>query len=209
MTETRGGIGQTAPLAETSAALERGELAVFPTETLYAVGCDALDALALDRLLFVKGREAGKPFLVLVADRAMADRLVASWSPAAERLAAAFWPGPLTLLLPARAGVHPALVAAGRIGIRLPPEGTIRELLRAVGRPLAAPSANPAGQPPAQDIVEARAFFGNRVASYLDGGPLGGAPSTIVDPGPPLEIIRVGAIPEARLRALGHDAQIP
>ncbi len=191
--------------AETAgAALARGELAVFPTETLYAIGCSALDAAAIARLLVVKERPPGKPFLVLVSDRAMADGLVATWPAAAGKLADIFWPGPLTLLLPARPGVHPALVEDGKIGIRLPPDGPVRDLLRAARCPLVAPSANPAGHPPAHDLAEARRFFAGRVAAWLDGGRLEGSPSTVVDPGPPLRVIRAGVIAEEDLiRASG------
>ena len=192
------------PLAATARALVQGQLAVFPTETLYAVGCNALDAAAIERLLLVKERQHDKPFLVLISDRAMADGLVASWPATAEKLASIFWPGPLTLLLPARPGVHRCLVEDGKIGIRLPPDGPVRDLLRAARCPLVAPSANPAGHPPARDLAEAHRFFDGRVAAWLDGGRLDGLPSTVVDAGPPLRIIRPGVIPEADLtRATG------
>ncbi|HZR83854.1 MAG TPA: L-threonylcarbamoyladenylate synthase [Candidatus Binatia bacterium] len=183
-----------AAIAAAVRALQRGELAVFPTETLYGIGCDALDGDALARLLAVKQRPQEKGIAVILADVAMLDAVAASVSEPARRLAERFWPGPLTLLFPARAGLPEPLVVAGKVAARVSSDPVARALARGLGRPIAAPSANPGGDPPARDVSQARAYFGDAVAAYVDAGDVVGPPSTLADPGPPLRILREGAI---------------
>ncbi|HEY8514488.1 MAG TPA: L-threonylcarbamoyladenylate synthase [Candidatus Binatia bacterium] len=183
-----------ASFAAALAALRAGELVVFPTETLYGIGCDALDPRAVARLADVKQRGADKGFAVLVADPAMLSLVTDEVGDDARRLAAAFWPGPLTILFRARPGLPAPLVVDGRIGARVSSHPLARRLTQELGRPIAAPSANPAGREPARDVASARAYFGDAVAAYLDGGTIAGAPSTLVDPGPPLRVLREGAI---------------
>jgi L-threonylcarbamoyladenylate synthase len=191
------------------AALRRGELIVYPTETLYGVGADATSAAALERLLALKVRTADKPTSVLVADRAMLDLIAADVPAIAERLLAKFWPGPLTLVLRARASVSPALTAGtGTIGVRVSSHPVAAAIVATLGRPLTAPSANPAGATPAVTVHEARAYFGGRIAVYVDGGTLpGGRGSTVVDvTGNPLRVLREGAVSSAALRATLAEA---
>ena len=194
-------MGSASEIERAARALDAGELVVFPTETLYGVGCHALRSDALARLRHVKQREAEKGIAVIVGDRAQLSLLSEDVSPAARRLMERFWPGPLTLLLPARPGLPHPLVRDGLVGVRLSSSPTARALAVAIGAPLAAPSANPAGAEPARDIAAARAYFGGAVAVYLDAGIVAGPPSTLVDPGPPLRILRAGAVPEEDLRA--------
>jgi L-threonylcarbamoyladenylate synthase len=118
-------------------------------------------------------------------------------SPRVHTLAAAFWPGPLTVLLPARRDLPEPIVLDGMVAVRVSSHPLARRLARELGRPLASPSANPAGLEPARDVNTARAYFGFDVACYIDDGPIAGAPSTLVDPGPPLRVLREGAIPRA------------
>jgi L-threonylcarbamoyladenylate synthase len=187
------------------AALERGGLIVYPTETLYGLGADATRADAVLRLADLKGRDRDKPVSVLVASRAMLDEIASSVSPAAESLMAAFWPGPLTIALPARAEVLPRLTGgSGTIAARVSSHPSAQAIVAALGRPLTATSANPGGSPPAGDVAAARAYFGGRVDVYVDGGPSASGPaSTVVDCSTPSpRLLREGAIPLDRLEVV-------
>lgn len=186
------------------AALAAGELIVYPTETLYALGADARNPKALARLVALKGREPGKPIALIAADLAMVMELVQSFPTSALRLAQRFWPGPLTLVLPARAGLSEVLLNdAGGVGIRVPDHWSARTLCARLGSPLTATSANLAGGAPATTLKEARAALGAGVAVYLEGGELGRqAASTVVEcQDGSLRVLRAGAIDEARLQA--------
>lgn len=188
-------------------ALRRGEVVVYPTETLYGLGVDAADQAALRRLVALKGREEGKPIAVLVSDRDMLGEIAAEPSPAAKRLMARWWPGALTLVLAARPGVSPLLTGGGAtIGVRCSSHPLAAALVAGLGRPVTTPSANPAGAPPPVTLAHARAYFRDAVGEYVDGGELpGGVGSTVVDPGPPLRVIREGAIPAADVAAALHE----
>jgi L-threonylcarbamoyladenylate synthase len=185
------------------AALAAGELVVFPTETLYGLGADARSAAAVARLVAVRGREEGKPILVLIRDLDMATTVAGDVPPAARRLAARFWPGPLTLVLPARAGLPGPLTAgSGTVGVRVPGHPLARALVEGLGAPVTAPSANPPGAPAPRRLTEAQAYFGGRVAVYLDGGELAGGGSTVVAlEGGELRLLRRGPVAEQALRA--------
>ena len=165
---------------EAAAALREGALVVYPTDTLYAIGCLALDREAVKRLRDAKGRETDKALPVIVADPAQARSLAAEWPATAERLAAAFWPGPLTLVLPALSTLPPALLGgASTIAVRVPASEVARDLARAAG-PLVSTSANLAGEPPCVTADLAVATF-PLATLVFDMGTLEGAPSTIVD----------------------------
>ncbi len=181
-------------IAQAVAALERGEVVAYPTETFYGLGVDALDVQALARLGALKGRGAEKAISVLILGP-MLDRLCEDVSPLARRLMAAHWPGPLTLALPARGGLPAALVSDGCVAVRESPHPVARRLLEALGRPLTATSANLAGQTPASTAADARAAFPGQCL-VVDGGTTpGGAPSTLVRVrGDAMEILRQGAV---------------
>jgi L-threonylcarbamoyladenylate synthase len=176
--------------------LQGGGTIVYPTETLYGLGVDALNRRALERLLRLKVREAGKPTSVLVRDRDMLSELVSTIPPQADDLMQRFWPGPLTLVFTAKASLPLELTAgSGSIGTRVSSHPTAHALVAALARPLTAPSANPAGEEPPMGIEQARAYFGDQVDLYLDGGTLPGEPpSTIVDVRDGLRLLRAGAI---------------
>ena len=185
------------------AALRRGEAVAFPTETFYGLGANALDADAVERVAALKGRSADSPIAVIVADRAMLAQIVSEIPPAAEKLIARFWPGPLTLLLTAKRGLPAPLVnAAGKIGARVSSHPTAARLARELDRPLTATSANPSGHEPARSIAEARAYFEDRIGVYLDGGTLTGlAASTVAEiSGGEVKILRAGAIAAEELK---------
>ncbi len=185
-------------------ALRRGELIVYPTETFYALGADASSPTALSRLLAVKVRDRDKPVALIAADSAMAFALAREVPSAARRLAAAFWPGPLTLVMPAKPGLPDVLIGAdGGIGVRVSSHPVARELARRLGRPITATSANLSGKPSAAALDQARAAFGDKVKVYLEGGMHDAArPSTVVgfDRGA-IKVLRAGAISSARLSA--------
>jgi L-threonylcarbamoyladenylate synthase len=189
------------------AVLRQAEAVVFPTETFYGVAVDAMNPRALDRLFELKGRDPDKPVALIAADLEMVERVVAEIPPAAARLAREFWPGPLTLVLPARTQLSGALTnREGGVGIRISPHPIALELARRLGSPLTATSANLAGDPPARTLREAWAAFGSRIAAYLDGGILQAPlPSTVIAfHNDEIQVIRAGAIAESRLRnALG------
>ncbi len=185
------------------AALQAGELVVYPTETFYAIGADAFSSSALARLFRVKRREAGRPVGLIAADTAMAFSLAREIPSNARRLADAFWPGPLTLVLPARDDLARELGGLEGVGVRVSPNPVARALSAALGRPITATSANLNGEAPASTLDEARAGLGEKVKVYLDGGKLtAAAPSTVVAvSGSAWKMIRVGAISESQIAA--------
>jgi L-threonylcarbamoyladenylate synthase len=178
------------------AALGRGEVVAYPTETFYGLGVDALDAAALERLRAVKGNGRGeKAISVLIEGDAMLARLCAEVPPRAVALMRRHWPGALTIALPAREGLAPALLSDGCVAVRQSSHPLARALVVALGGPLTTTSANPAGAPPATNAQEVRAALGE-ACRILDGGPTtGGAPSTLIRiRGDRLEVLRRGAI---------------
>ena len=184
----------------------RGILA-YPTETVYGLG-SAADAESLDRLAALKGRPAGKPFLLLVSGRAMAERAGLVFSPAAHALAEAFWPGPLTLVLRGGEGKLPDALRGpeGGIAVRHTSHKAVARLIGLLDQPLTSTSANRPGGPPAPGAEQIVAMFRSAYDAgellVLDGGALGNVPpSTIVDctSADPV-LIREGALPRAELR---------
>ncbi|MDR0782225.1 MAG: threonylcarbamoyl-AMP synthase [Propionibacteriaceae bacterium] len=189
--------------------LERGELVVIPTDTVYGIAAIANNPEAVARLQNAKGRSDGFPPPVLVADAAQAWWLTNPPSVRAGRLAAAFWPGPLTLVLPTERRDLSLAGKLGTLGIRVPAHAQLCELLALTG-PLAVSSANQHDQPAATTIDEAIDQLGAAVSLYVDDGPTPGpAPSTVVDcSASNLRILRVGLISEDEilLAAGGADA---
>ncbi|MGB8682782.1 MAG: L-threonylcarbamoyladenylate synthase [Candidatus Binatus sp.] len=185
------------------AALQAGELVVYPTETFYAIGADAFSSVALQRLFRVKGREPGRPVGLIAADTAMAFSVAREIPSVARRLADAFWPGPLTIVMPARDEIAPELTGADGVGVRVSPNPVARALSAGLGRPITATSANLSREPPASELEDARAGLGEKVNVYLEGGKLTApAPSTVVvvsESG--WNMVRVGAISENQIAA--------
>jgi L-threonylcarbamoyladenylate synthase len=186
-----------ARVREAAEVLRRGGLVAYPTETFYGLGALARDGAAVARLARVKGRPDGKPLPLLAADRAQVDE-VAEVGAAAGRLAAAFWPGPLTLVLPARAGLAPAIEAGtGTVGIRVPGSEVARLLARLAGGAVVSTSANLSGAPPPAAPAELDPALAARLDLVLDGGRApGGRPSTVVAvDGEGVRLVRDGAVP--------------
>lgn len=183
-------------LASAAAVIRQGGIVAFPTETYYGLAVDALDALALERLFALKGRGSEKASALLVADFAMFAGLCAEVSDRARVLAAAHWPGPLTLALPARPQLPSAIVSDGCVAARVSSHPVAHALVVAAGRPITATSANPAGTPPARTAEQVMAYFSGRDFHLLDGGQTpGGPPSTLARVvGENVEIVRQGAV---------------
>jgi L-threonylcarbamoyladenylate synthase len=191
--------------AETAMA---GELLLFPTDTVYGLGARADSGLALAAIFEAKQRPADLPLPVLVGDREGLRRVVASWPPAAEALAVAFWPGPLTLVLPRRSDLPPVLTAGGdAVGVRLPDHPALCAWLRACPFPVAVTSANLSGQAPAVTAGEIAPALLTAAGLLLDDGSCpGGVASTVVDLcGPEPQVLRAGPVSEAQIRACLHD----
>lgn len=190
-------------IAALAARLRAGGLVAFPTETVYGLGADATNSDAVLGIYETKGRPRFNPLIVHVADLEMAERLV-DVSPLARRLAA-FWPGPLTLVLPRRADAGLSdIVTAGldTVGIRIPDHPLALALIRATGRPLAAPSANPSGKLSPTTAEQVIRGFAGRVP-VLDGGPCrAGVESTILAvTGDAVTQLRAGALPREEIEA--------
>lgn len=187
-----------AALAAAVRVLREGGLVAFPTETFYGLGANALDPEAVARVFRAKGRPSDKPLLVLVDSLEMAGRVAAEIPAVARRLAARYWPGPLTLILPARPEVPGSLTAGTRtVGVRISGHPLARALVRAAGIPVTAPSANPHGGASPRTAGEVLAGLGDRLDLVLDGGPSpGGPPSTVLDVTViPPRVLRAGAVP--------------
>jgi len=197
-------------LAEAARRILAGEPVAVPTETVYGLAADATDPQAVERIYAAKGRPSFNPLIVHVDSLAAAERL-ALFPPAARALAEAFWPGPLTLVLPRRAGsgLAPAVSAGlATIGIRIPRHPVMLALLARVGRPLAAPSANASGGISPTTAGHVLASLGDRAPLVLDGGPTArGLESTIVAvdaQGP--RLLRPGPIPWPEIEAVAGRA---
>ena len=183
-------------VAAAAAAIVRGEIVAFPTETYYGLAVDALSDMALAKLRALKGRDAEKAFSLLVSGRQMLASLCGDISPLAERLMEQHWPGPLTLALPARPGLPASIVADGCVAVRVSPHPLAQALVAAVARPITATSANPAGAAPPRTASEVAAYFAPADCLILDGGTTrGGPPSTLVRVrGARVELLRQGAV---------------
>jgi L-threonylcarbamoyladenylate synthase len=204
--------------AEARDALERGGqilraggLVALPTETVYGLGANALDAAAVARIFAAKRRPAWDPVIVHIADAAMLEGLVEEVPETARRLMKAFWPGPLTLLLRRRASI-PDVVTAGRplVGIRMPAHPVALELIRRAGVPVAAPSANTFGRTSPTTAEHVLEDLDGRIDAVLDAGPTEhGVESTVLDPGQdPMVIYRPGAVTAAQIRAVAGAVEV-
>lgn len=192
-------------VAEAAAELRTGHLVAFPTETVYGLGADGLNPEAVAEIYRAKGRPSNNPLILHVADVAAARELVREWPSEAQALAERFWPGPLTLVLPASDRV-PEIVRAGNptVALRCPAHPVALALLRATGRPLAAPSANRSTEISPTTAEHVMKGLRGRLGLILDGGPTrAGLESTILDLARrPHRLLRPGPLPVGELEAL-------
>jgi L-threonylcarbamoyladenylate synthase len=192
-------------LALAARILRQGGTVAFPTETVYGLGANALSDEAVEKIFVAKRRPHWDPLIVHVAERGQLAQVVAEVSPAAEALMGAFWPGPLTLLLPKTAAI-PGIVTAGRplVGVRIPAHPVAQALLRAAGVPIAAPSANTFGHTSPTTAEHVLADLDGRIDAVLDGGATEvGLESTVAEVGRfDVIVYRDGAVTDGRIEAV-------
>ncbi len=179
-----------------AAALASGGVAVLPTDTIYGFHCAVSNRRAIETILALKGRRAGGGFILLAADAAMADTLVARWPGESRRTLLRIWPAPLTAILPARKTLSPLLSPGGRVAVRVPARADLRALIETIGEPVVSTSVNRSGREPMTRIADIRRVFPG-LGGYLSRrGRSPALPSTIVDftRGAPL-LVRAGGYP--------------
>jgi L-threonylcarbamoyladenylate synthase len=193
-----------ASIVRAAALLRQGRLVAFPTETVYGLGANALDAEAVARIFEAKGRPSTNPLIVHVAGAEEALRVVAEWPEMARLLAERFWPGPLTLVLPRAAGVPDIVTAGGpTVAVRVPAHPVALALLREAAVPLAAPSANRSGQLSPTRAEHVMEGLGERIEAVLDGGPTtGGIESTVLGLVGAARLLRPGLVSVAEIEAV-------
>ena len=199
-------------LGRAAELLQKGQLVAVPTETVYGLAGNGLDEKAVEAIYEVKGRPAVKPLALMVPGAEAMERYCDPVPPQAKRLAARFWPGPLTIVLKAEPLV-PEIVRAGgeTVGLRCPDHPLTLELLRRAGVPFAAPSANPSGAESPKTAQRVLDYFDGQIAAVVDGGPCGlGRESTLLDMSrTPYRILRQGALPaEDIAEALAEDMTV-
>jgi L-threonylcarbamoyladenylate synthase len=193
---------------DATAMLRAGEVVAVPTETVYGLAANALDARAVERIFLVKGRPAHNPIIVHVAGIDMARDCIQAWPRIAERLAKAFWPGPLTLILPRESAIPDVVTAGGTtVGVRWPSHPFMQALIRACGFPLAAPSANLSNRLSPTNADHVVAQLGDRIRLIVDGGQCQvGIESTVLDVSvSPPRLLRPGMIHEEALLAITRE----
>ena len=200
------------PLDEVVEVLRRGGVAAIPTDTVYGLAAHGLDAAAAARVFEVKGRPTGMALPLLLADTTDLPRCCIDVPDSARRLADAFWPGSITLVLRRSDAVPDAVTGGGdAVAVRVPDHLVPREIARRLGSPITGTSANRSGLPPATTASEVREQLGNRVDYVLDGGAVrSGVPSTVLDlTGPRPVIVRPGAVaPGAIAEVLGTEVDV-
>ena len=189
----------TNDLSRAAEIIENGGLVAVPTETVYGLAGNGLDAAAVEKIYEVKGRPAVKPLALMVPDAESMGKYCLDVPPQAKTLAARFWPGPLTIVLKARREIPPVVRAGGdTVGLRCPDHASTLELLRLTGLPLAAPSANPSGEESPKNARQVLRYFDGKIEGVIDGGACGiGRESTLISLAEtPYRILRRGALGE-------------
>lgn len=203
---------EIAKIERAAALIRAGEVVVFPTETVYGLGADALQPGAVERIFAAKGRPFSDPLIVHIADEGTLDELASEIPAQVHQLALSFWPGPLTLILPCRPFV-PTLVTAGlqTVAVRMPRHPVALALIRAAGTPIAAPSANRFMHVSPTTAQHALADLQGRVPLILDSGPCEvGVESTVLDLCAMVPtILRPGGVSLEELRAVLPDVRLP
>lgn len=190
---------------EAAQLLQQGEVVAFPTETVYGLGANCFSSEAVRKIFAAKGRPSDNPLIVHIADEAWLEDLVSDVPEAARRLMAAFWPGPLTLILPSNGRVAPEVTGGlSTVAVRMPDHPVAQALIAACGFPLAAPSANRSGRPSPTQAEHVLDDLAGRIAGVVDGGPVSiGTESTVVDVcGSNPAILRPGGITREELEAV-------
>ncbi len=197
-------VGRELPeIKEAARFLREGKLVAFPTETVYGLGADARSDQAVERIFQAKGRPSDNPLIVHISEIAQLEGLIADFPAKASELAALYWPGPLTMVLPVKAGAVSPLVTAGlsTVAVRMPDHPAALALIQEAGCPVAAPSANLSGRPSPTTARHVLEDLEGKIDGVLDGGPCGvGLESTVVEwSGDVLHILRPGGITQEQL----------
>jgi L-threonylcarbamoyladenylate synthase len=198
----------TESFPEVRKSILRGGVIAFRTDTFYGLGADPFNVSAIQRIKKLKGREANKPILIVISDRQQISRFISGPSRPFDKLSERFWPGALTLVGKALPEVPDEITAgSGTVGLRLPDDDEVRQLVRVCGGALTATSANKSHQPPARTAEEVANYFVTGIDLIVDGGPARtDQPSTIVDTtGFELKLIREGVVPWTRILNLAAD----
>ena len=189
--------------------IRAGGLVAVPTETVYGLAGNGLNETAVREIYEVKGRPAVKPLSLMVPDESAMERYCEDVPPQAHALAKRFWPGPLTIVLKAKAEIPSIVLAGGKtVGLRCPDHPLTLKLLKSCGLPLAAPSANPSGEPSPKTAQQVLDYFDGKIDAVIDGGPCGiGRESTLIDmSSTPYQILREAALSEESIaQALAED----
>ena len=176
--------------------VSEGGVIAFRTDTFYGLGADPFNAPAVAKVRALKGREENKPILLLLADASVLDRFITDRSAAFDEVAKKFWPGALTIVGRAVPELPAEITAGtGTVGVRVPADAEVRDLVRVCGGALTATSANPSGREPARSAREVRGYFGDAIDLVIDGGEVTATePSTVLDvTTSPMRIVRRGA----------------
>ena len=196
--------GMTAAIEKAAGAINKGGVIAYPTETYYALGVKFDDCAALRKLYGLKHRPPEKALPLIIGEKRSLKLIASSIPDSAEKLIEKFWPGPLTLLLPARSDISEVITAGtGKIAVRIPGESFALDLARSLGFPITATSANISGRPPADNADDVLRYFGDVLDLIIDCGKSpGGKPSTIVDASEEKVLfLREGAVPKEKVFA--------
>ncbi len=199
-------------IRQAASLIVAGELVAFPTETVYGLGANALDADAVAKIFIAKGRPSTNPVIVHIADVEDGEMVTAMWPEVAAKLAKRFWPGPLTIVLPRNPRIPDIVTAGGEtVGVRCPDNTIARALIRAAGVPIAAPSANRSMELSPTRAEHVLNALDGRIAAILDGGPCrGGIESTVLDLTDAVpRLLRPGLISLAMLEELIGEVRHP
>jgi L-threonylcarbamoyladenylate synthase len=189
--------GMSVAIEKASGTIKTGGVIAYPTETFYGLGVKFDNIAALRKLYGIKHRSWNKALPLIIGEKRLLELIASSITDSAEKLAEKFWPGPLTLLLPANPDISEFITAGkGKIAVRIPGESFALDLARSLGFPITATSANISGMPPADNADDVIRYFGDAIDLIIDCGKTpGGKPSTIVDAsGGKIRILRAGAI---------------
>ncbi len=188
-------------------SLRQGRTILYPTETVYGIGCDAFNEAAVERVSQIKQRTQGRPLILLIRDRDMLKGLAAEVTPVAERLIRAFWPGALTLVFRARPGLSSMLTAGtGTIGLRLSPHPLIGSIFSVYDHPLVSTSANRTGEEQVGSVSGTPRSITDKVDLIIDGGMIRTVPSTVVDVTEErIFYVRDGIITKAEIERVLYD----
>ncbi len=197
--------------ARAAELLRAGHVVALPTETVYGLAANALDAVAVEKIFKIKGRPSVNPIIVHVSSADMARRCVTAWTPLADRLARAFWPGPMTLVLPRAQNIPDVVTAGGNtVGVRWPSHPFIQEVIDLCGFPLAAPSANLSNRLSPTNAQHVARHLGDKIPLIVDGGQCQvGLESTVLDISvSPPRLLRAGMIPQSSLLSVVGELSV-